>query len=487
MELHAIILAGGSGTRFWPLSRETLPKQMLNIVGNDTLLRHTIRRVTGVVKPENIWIVTTQDKAEAIRFHIESLGKIAKEIKLILEPFGKNTAAAIGLTAIHVKSFFPNESIMVVMPSDHLIPDKENFLNDLNHAIEVAKKGYLITFGIKPSKPETGYGYIKTKDPSNEDIHVLKVERFVEKPDLKTAETFLYKGNYFWNSGIFVWKTSKILSDIKIHLPNLHRTLKEIETLLPSYPDLFSLKGTKMSENKDSIYLKGLYERLESISIDYGVMEKCKDVLMVPATFQWLDLGSFTALDEVIEKDNNGNILKGNFIDIGSSNTIILSGERLIATIGLNNMIVVDTPDATLIVPKSKTQEVRRIVEILKREGRKEYLVHKTVEKPWGNYTVLEKGDGYKIKKIVINPGARLSLQVHKKRSEQWVVLSGVAKVTRDNEIFFLQSEKSIFIPQNSYHRVENTAPLPLQIIEVQYGEYLEEDDIERLEDDYGR
>lgn len=486
-ELHAIILAGGSGTRFWPLSRETLPKQMLKIAGEDTLLRQTIKRISGIIPPKNIWIVTTKSQAQDIKFHIEPLGSMYQEIKLVLEPQGKNTAPAIGLAAIYIKHFCSKEPIIVVMPSDHLIPDTQNFISDLNLAIGAAKNGSLVTFGIRPTRPETGYGYIKVEKKGQENIRVLKVERFVEKPDLKTAETYLLDGNYFWNSGIFVWKNSKILSEIEIYLPNLHNKLKEIESLINTFPENILLGESDKVKNENSSYIDSVYSQIEGISIDYGVMERSRDVMMVEASFRWSDLGSFNALDEVIEKDENGNIFKGNLIDIESKNTTILSGERLIATIGLNDMIVVDTPDATLITPKTKAQDVRKIVELLKKTGREEYLFHKKVERPWGSYIVLEKGDGYKIKRVVINPGSRISLQIHKKRSEHWVVISGIAKVTRDNETFFVEPNQSTYIPQNTKHRLENPGPLPLQIIEIQNGEYLEEDDIERLEDDYGR
>ncbi len=488
VDIHAIILAGGSGTRFWPLSRETLPKQMLKIVGEDTLILQTIKRVSGVIPPENIWIVTTKSQAQDIRFHIDSLGPLSKNIRLIIEPFGKNTAPAIGLSAIHINQFSSKESITVVMPSDHLIPDTENFISDLNIAIEAAKNGYLVTFGIRPTRPETGYGYIKCERRYAEDIKILKVERFVEKPDLKTAEAYLLDGNYYWNSGIFVWKNSKILSEIEAYLPNLHNRLKEIESLLIKSPESPLFGISKKLENENYLlHIDEIYSQIESISIDYGVMEKSRDVMMVKASFRWSDLGSFTALDEVIDKDENGNIFRGNLIDIGSKNTTILSGEKLIATIGLNDMVVVDTPDATLISPKANVQEVRKIVELLKKKGREEYLCHKRVERPWGSYTILDKGNGYKIKRIIINPGSRLSLQVHKKRSEHWVVISGTAKVTRNDETFFVKENQSTYIPQNTKHRLENPGSLPLQIIEVQNGEYLEEDDIERLEDDYGR
>ena len=488
-DVYAIILAGGSGTRFWPLSRETCPKQMLQIVGEDTLLRQTIKRINGFVPPENIWIVTTEDKAQDIKFHLDPLGPMAKEIQFIREPIGRNTAPAIGLAALHIMHLSP-ESIMVVMPSDHFIPDTEKFLSDLRLAIQGAEAGYLVTFGIKPSRPETGYGYVKVDNSSRMELNgFLKVDRFFEKPDIEAARTYFSDDSYFWNSGIFVWKTSQILSEIRNHLPALYQTLKKIESLLfttekPSIPQSLPVREAGAIPNPQ---WSTLYADLESISIDYGIMEQSHNALMVPATFQWFDLGSWAALEEILEKDNSGNIIRGNTIDLGSRNSIVFSGERLVATIGLKDMVVVDTPDATLVTPKNRVQDVRRIVENLRQNGREEHLIHKTVEKPWGSYTVLEKGQGYKIKRVLLKPGGRLSLQLHRRRSEHWVVVTGTAKVTRENETYFVRTNESTYIPINAKHRLENPEGVPLQIIEVQNGEYLEEDDIDRFDDDYGR
>ena len=480
--VFAIILAGGSGTRFWPLSRETCPKQMLQIVGEDTLLRQTVKRVQDFVPQKNIWIVTTEDKTRDTRFHLDPLGPLAKEIQFISEPVGRNTAPAIGFAALCLQRLSP-ESVMIVMPSDHAIPDREKFLSDLRIAIQGAWEDYLVTFGIKPTRPETGYGYIQVEKPS-ESKHsgLLKVDRFLEKPGVQTSKTFLSKGGYFWNSGIFVWKTSKILSEIQKHLPSLHQTLKEIGSLVFSDPRPDQLN--KLNEREE---FNKLYSGLEAVSIDYGIMERSKDVRMVQSSFQWSDLGSWAALDEVLERDRAGNILRGNTIDVDSQNSIIFSEKRLIATIGLKDMVVVDTPDATLVTSKGRTQEVRKIVEALKEKNREEHLIHRTVERPWGSYTVLEKGDGYKIKRIFLKPKARLSLQRHRRRSEHWVVVSGVAKVTRENEVYWVHTNESTFIPINTKHRLENREEEPLQIIEVQNGDYVEEDDIERFDDDYGR
>ena len=455
---------------------------MLQIVGEDTLIRQTIKRMNGFVPPENIWIVTTEDKAQDIKFHLESLGSLVERIQFIKEPVGRNTAPAIGLAAIYLQHL-TSDSVMVVMPSDHAIPDNEKYLGDLKVAIEAAMEDCLVTFGIKPNRPETGYGYIKVDHSSKIKLKgVLKVECFVEKPNLETAKKYLLDGNYFWNSGIFVWKTSKILSEIEKHLPSLYKTLKEIESLLfyfdqPNQPNKLN-KPNKLNE---------LYSSLENISIDYGIMERSSNGLMVPANFLWSDLGSWTALDEMIKKDDAGNIVKGNTIDIGSENSTIFAGERLVATIGLKDMVVVDTPDATLVIPKERVQEVRKIVEILKKNGREEHLIHKTVERPWGSYTVLEKGNGYKIKRVVLKPGAKLSLQLHRRRSEHWVVVSGIAKVTREHEVYSIHTNESTYIPINTKHRLENPGKELLQIIEVQNGDYVEENDIERFSDDYGR
>ncbi len=479
-DVYAVILAGGSGTRFWPLSRETRPKQMLQIVGEDSLLRETIKRIHGFVPGKNIWIVTTEDKAQDIRFHIDSLGTLAKEIQFINEPVGRNTAPAVGLAALYLNHLSP-ESIMVVLPSDHAIPDPGKFLRDLKLAVQGAKEGSLVTFGIKPIRPETGYGYIKVRSKMKSK-GLFKVERFFEKPDLKTAKKYLSHGGYFWNSGIFVFKTSQILTEIRTHLPGLYDTLKKIQALLfePDRP----LNPQSAIRNPQSMTL---YSRLKPISIDYGIMERSPNIRMVPAKFRWSDLGSWAALDEVIEKDKAGNILRGNTINIGSENSTVFAGDRLVATIGLKDMVVVDTPDATLVTPKDRVQEVRMIVETLKQGDREEHLIHKTVERPWGSYTVLEKGDRYKIKRVVLKPKAKLSLQLHRRRSEHWVVVSGVAKVTREGETYLAYTNESTYIPVNTKHRLENPEEVLLQIIEVQNGEYLEEDDIERFADDYGR
>jgi len=467
----AVILAGGKGTRFWPLSRENCPKQMLNIVGEDTLLRQTIKRLNGFISLDNVWIITTDILAQDIRFHLKSLGKDAERIRFIIEPSGRNTAPAVTLAAM-ILNKLSSDSVMVVMPSDHIISDTKQFQNKLQVAVEAAQEGYLVTFGIVPTRPEAVYGYIRSgrpfKDSSDEIFHA---EGFFEKPDAKTAETFLNQGGYYWNSGIFVWKTAKILKEIERYLPSLFKELKKIVELNDLRNETF----------------KELYSSLESISIDHGVMEKSRDVLLIPADFGWCDLGNWTALSDVLEKDEKGNIIQGNAIDIGSENCTVIACDRVLATIGLKDMVVIDTADATLVSSNKMVHEVRKVVETLKRNNREEHLIHRTVERPWGNYTVLEKGNRYKIKRIVLHPKARLSLQLHQHRSEHWVVVFGTARVTRGEEVFDVHANESTFIPIAVKHRLENPGPIPLQIIEIQNGDYVEEDDIERLDDDYQR
>ena len=444
---------------------------MLNILGEDTLLRQTIKRLDGFHPPVNIWIVTIESLAQDIRFHLQALGKEAEKIRIIIEPSGKNTAPAIGFAALTINRISP-DSIMMVMPSDHAIKDTKEFQEGLQKAVRIAEEGYLVTFGIKPSRPETAYGYVQAGRPlPNSKDMIFHVEKFLEKPDLETAEALILQGNFYWNSGIFVWKTSKILKEINTYLPWLDKGLKKIDEL---------------KDLKEEVFQE-IYASFKSISIDYGVLERSQDVVVIPASFGWSDLGSWTALDDVLGRDERGNILQGNIVDLGSENSTILACDRLIATIGLRDMVVVDTPDATLVSSKEKVQDVRKVVEGLKRDHREEHLVHRTVERPWGSYTVLEKGPRYKIKRVVLQPKAKLSLQIHHHRSEHWVVISGTARVTRGEESYDVHPNESTFIPISVKHRLENPGLIALQIIEVQNGDYVEEDDIERFDDDFGR
>jgi len=472
-------MAGGSGTRFWPLSREKMPKQLLKIGGEDTLIRQTVSRISPLIRFENIFIVTNQSLADTISHQLTSKFDRTWDGNFILEPEAKNTAPALGLAALHLERLDP-ESVMIVLSADHSIRKADEFLSLLRKASEAARQDYLVTFGIKPDRPETGYGYIKAGEPiktaesrgqGNVDVH--RVEAFVEKPDIETAKGYLKDGRYYWNSGIFVWKTKTLLGEIEKHQPSLYNGLQKIRNVI----------GT----SQEADVIREVFKKLESISIDYGVMEKTDRAAVIPADIGWSDVGSWTALDDVTDHDASGNIIAGNVIDIGSRDSIIYAEKRLVATIGLKDAVVVDTPDATLVCSKDRAQDVKKVVDELKKRKAEEHLIHRTVYRPWGSYTVLEMGDRYKIKRIEINPGAKLSHQMHNHRSEHWVVVSGTARVTNGEKVYDVHPNESTYIPMSTKHRLENAGKIPTQIIEVQNGEYLEEDDIVRFDDDYKR
>jgi mannose-1-phosphate guanylyltransferase/mannose-6-phosphate isomerase len=472
--MYVVIMAGGSGTRFWPLSRETMPKQLLKIGGEDTLIRETVSRVLPLVRMEDIFIVTNQGLADSIGNQLSTKFNRSWDGNVILEPEAKNTAPALGLAALHLERLDP-EAVMIVLAADHSIRKTDEFLNVLRKAGEAALHCYLVTLGIKPDRPETGYGYIKSGEKCKEAgiDGVCKVEAFVEKPDVDTAKGYLKKGGYYWNSGMFVWKVSALLDEIAKCHPALHQGLEEIRMSI----------GTE----KEAEVIKAVFKELDPISIDYAVMEKTNRAAVIPADIGWSDVGSWTALDEVSDRDAAGNVITGNVIDIGSRDSIIYAEKRLVATIGLKNAVVVDTPDATLVCSKERAQDVKKIVYELKKRKAEEHLTHRTVHRPWGSYTILENGDRYKIKRLVIIPGAKLSHQLHYHRSEHWVVVAGTARVTNGDREYDVHPNESTYIPMSTKHRLENRGRIPLQIIEVQNGEYLEEDDIVRFDDDYNR
>jgi mannose-1-phosphate guanylyltransferase/mannose-6-phosphate isomerase len=472
--MYAVILAGGSGTRFWPLSREATPKQLLSVFGDSTMIQQTVARLNTSIAVENIYIVTGQKYAYDIKSQLIEICN-SDRFTILIEPEGKNTAPAIGLAAIYIRNKAP-DTVMAVMPSDHIILKNDLFVEVLKKAKNISLTGYLTTIGIIPERPETGYGYIKKGKSlskghrgkgkkrtlaadSKPEITAYTVERFVEKPDLKLAKKYINSGNYYWNSGIFVWRVSDILEEIKKQMPDLYKGLTKIEKAI----------GKKNEQDVLSI------------------MENASKVAVVPADIGWSDLGSWRALDDIAEKDKSGNIMNGNVIDINSKNSIVYAGERLVATVGLENTVVVDTPDATLICNKDNTQDVRKVVKELKKKGADELLEHLTVKRPWGSYTILEVGSRYKIKRIVVKPGARLSHQLHHHRSEHWVVVSGTARVTIAEKTYNVHPNESTYVPISTKHRLENPGKVPLQLIEVQNGDYIEEDDIVRFDDMYER
>ncbi len=475
--LYAVILAGGSGTRFWPLSRRLAPKQLLSLTSEQTMLQDTVLRIGPSVPAERIWVVTGRDLVDETRRQLRVINVGAA---VISEPTGRNTALAIAVAAERLLAA-DRDAVMVVLPADHSVAKPDAFRATLAVAAGVAREGYLVTIGIVPRRPETGYGYIKLGTPLSQDgkktrrAEAFRVERFVEKPDRTRAEQYLAAGNYFWNSGMFVWRASDVAEELRRYAPGIASAGAQI--------------ARAMAEPVvDEARLRGLYEAAESVSIDYAVMERSTRVAVVPAEFGWSDVGSWAALDDVAAKDERGNVISGRVVDVDSRRSIVYAQDRVVATIGLDNLIVVDTPDATLVCAKDRAQEVRKVVDALEAQRAQEHIVHKTVQRPWGAYTVLGEGAGYKIKRIVVNPLARLSLQMHRQRSEHWVVVSGTARVTCGERVYDVKTYESTFIPPQTKHRLENVDPqVPLEIIEVQNGPYLGEDDIVRFDDDFGR
>ena len=463
--VYALILAGGVGSRFWPFSRELEPKQFMKIIGGESLLQNTIKRLKGTIIPSHTYIVSNSTYYYELKKQTASLH--IPESNLILEPEGKNTAPAIGLCAKLIEKK-DKDAILAVFPADHFIKGEDKFKDCLDKAVSCAQEGFLVTIGIKPTKPSTGYGYVKTGlRVKGKGLSYFLVEKFLEKPNLSQARKYIADKNYYWNGGIFVWKVSVFLDELKKFRPDLYSVLSVIK-------------------DKDDIVK--VWGRINPISVDYGIMEHSKKIALVPADFQWTDLGSWDALNEVIVKDSDGNIIQADSIDVSSKGICVLSrSNRLIGTIGLKDLVIADTPDALLVCAKERAQEVKTIVDKLKLSDRKEHIVHMTDKRPWGSYTILQVGNGFKIKLVEIDPYKRLSLQLHNKRAEHWVVVSGIAKVTCGSRVKIVRSNESIYIPRDTKHRLENPQKSPLKIVEVQTGSYLQEDDIERFEDDFRR
>ena len=495
-QTHAVILAGGSGSRLWPLSRQHLPKQFLALEGKASLLQTTINRLSPLIAAKNVLIVTQEAHAKGEAYHA------LLPYQTLFEPVGRNTAPAIALAAARLMADGA-DPIMVVLPADHIIKDEMRFRAQLSIAIAAAESGKLITFGIQPTRPDTGFGYIKVKSrtetiglrteqkpstPSSvlePQSCVYEVDRFTEKPDEITAERFLKEGGYYWNSGMFVWRASVILAEIHQHLPAVYEVIQTI--IAESRTPKASQQGTFQQATFQRAVEKH-FAAMPSISIDYGVLEKSSRVSLIPCDIGWSDVGSWQAVHEISAKDTNGNALQGNVIAVDCKNSLIRAEKRLVAAIGMEDLCVIETADAVLISKSDQTQRVREVVDILHQRGATEHVYHAKVNRPWGSYTVLEEDqDGFKIKRIEVAPGARLSLQSHKQRSEHWVVVSGAATVTNGEKVFTVHKNQSTYIPIGTKHRLENCGSEPLHIVEIQVGDYLGEDDIQRYEDNYGR
>ena len=473
--MHAVIIAGGSGTRFWPKSRENLPKQLLNISGQETLIQNTVGRISSIISAENIWIITNEQHAFETCYQLKKMG--VPPSQLLTEPIARNTAAAIGYSAKILSQRNP-DAIMAVFPADHVITTIEPFLRLLKQAETIANENHLVTLGIKPTSPETGYGYIKQGKAIEENS--FKVDRFIEKPDKLTAEKYLKEGSYYWNSGIFVWKVSTLLNEISLYLPKLHEQLEELTS------NTAPIKG-KYPYQKLSESGKKIFHSLESVSIDHGVMEKSTNVAVLPAEIGWNDVGTWTSLAKISKNDSHGNIINGNVVSVENSDSIIQAENRLVAALGLKNIIVVDTPDALLVCAKERAQDIKKIVEKIKLEKRPEVRATTSETRPWGSYTIIHKETNYLVKRIEVLPGESLSLQSHDHRSEHWTVVSGVAQVQIGETSQTLNANQFVEIPKGAKHRLTNPDETTLIIIEVQLGDKLDEDDITRYEDKYGR
>ena len=458
---HAIILAGGSGTRLWPLSRNLMPKQLLVFGGETTLLQQTVTRVLEAFDPSRIWIVTNEEHVFEVRKQAAVI-EPALEGQVIAEPLGRNTLPAIMLGLDRVVRE-DETALAAVFPSDHLIRDSGAWVRDLHRASRLAVQKKFVTFGVEPHKPETGYGYVAIGEELGENAYGVK--GFVEKPDYVTATRLIHEGSHLWNSGMFLFSARHFLTQVARCEPQLWDWWmgREEKPLVEGYRDI------------------------PNISVDYGVVEKIDNISMVRAGFDWDDLGSWEAMYRLGDKDQNGNVVKGDVLAMDCRNCLLISEGGKLAAVGLSDMIMVQTRDATLSCPMKQVQSVRDVVAALKDQGSQLVESHVTVYRPWGNYTVLEEGEFYKIKRIQVNPGARLSSQMHHHRSEHWVVVSGTAEVEVDNKPVILVENQFVDIPKASQHRLANPGKVLLDIIEIQSGPYLEEDDIVRFDDVYGR
>ncbi len=468
-----VILSGGSGSRLWPLSRQQRPKQFLRIFEDQTLFQTTIQRLKGLHNLEAPLIVCNEDYRFMVAEQLRELGELNQGI--LLEPFGRNTAPAIALAAIYALQAQPS-AMLLVMPADHVIKDIQSFHNAIYKAQAIAELGYLVTFGVVPTHAETGYGYIQGGAPILEAVStdVQEVLRFVEKPNQATAEHYLETGDYFWNSGIFLFKAEVYL--------------QELGQFHPEILEACQLALQQQRYDGDFIRLDTqVFSACPDLSIDYAVMEKTKNTAVIPLIAGWSDLGAWSAVWEIGTKDPKGNVLCGKTQIHQSENNLIYSEERLVALVGVENLVVIDTQDATLVAHRDHVQDVKKIVDILKASGSPEAITHRKVNRPWGSYEALDSGDRFQVKRIVVNPGAKLSLQKHHHRAEHWIVVKGTAEVTCDDKTFLLSENQSTYIPLGSVHRLANPGKVVLELIEVQSGSYLGEDDIVRFEDKYGR
>jgi len=472
-----VILSGGSGTRLWPLSREQYPKQLLALLNDKTLIQNTVLRLQGVKGVESPLVVCN----DSHRFIVaEQLRQINREPSgIILEPAGRNTAPAIAIAALHACRN-GDDPILAILPSDHVVRDLAVFRQALEKGAELAQQGCLVTFGIVPNAPETGFGYIKRHaealaEPEGKELpFAYKIESFVEKPDAATARKFLESGHYTWNSGMFLFKASSIQEEMERHCPDILASCRE------------AVKGARSDLDFTRLDEKAFLS-CRPDSIDYAVMEKTARGVVVPLDAGWSDVGSWQALWQLGLPDDHGNVLRGDVILQDCQDNFVYADSRMVAAVGVKNLVVVETPDAVLVADRGQAQRVKEIAERLKAEKRPEYFGHVKVHRPWGSYQTVDLEDRFQVKRITVKPGATLSLQMHHHRAEHWVVVRGTARVTCGEKVIMLSENQSTYIPLGTKHRLENPGVIPLELIEVQSGSYLGEDDIVRFEDHYGR
>ncbi len=469
MKIIPVILSGGSGTRLWPLSRKMYPKQFINLHAELTMLQETVTRLDGLDLDHPIVVCN-----EEHRFIVaEQLRQIDIESPvIILEPEGKNTAPAIALAAQYCQQQGKQDSMLLVLAADHIILDQQAFHQSIEKAVAVASKGALVTFGIVPDKAEAGYGYIRYQPlPS---AQVFEVTEFVEKPDAQTAQSYLESGEYLWNSGMFLFMSGQYLSELSVHQPEIAHCVQ--------------LAMQNLSSDLDFVRIDAeAFAKCPSDSIDYAVMEKTDRAMVVPLDAGWNDIGSWSSLWQVNDKDESGNSVHGDVMLVDSSNNLAMSESRLLAAVGVDDLIMVETKDAILVAHQDKSQQVKEIVDQLKLQQREESNFHRVVYRPWGCFDSIEEGERFKVKRISVKPGAKLSLQMHHHRAEHWIVVSGTARVQRGDEEMILTENESTYIHVGQTHSLENPGQLPLELIEIQTGSYLGEDDIVRFEDKYGR
>lgn len=480
-QLIPVIMAGGSGTRLWPLSRGLFPKQFLTLQDTHTMLQNTILRLEDINCFHPL-VISNESHRFLVAEQLRELNLLSGNI--ILEPVGKNTAPAIALAAIqalkHVDAGNSEDPLLLVLAADHVIKDEKAFCSAVNQAVPYALAGKLVTFGIVPTCPETGYGYIRSGDVqylhehNDNSARAYSVAQFVEKPDLQTAQGYVASGDYYWNSGMFLFRASRYLDELKQFRPDIYQACQQAMQIIE--PDLDFVRVNKEA-----------FMQCPDDSVDYAVMEKTDDAVVVPMNAGWSDVGSWSSLWDISEKDSEGNVHQGDVLSHNCQNNYVFAESSLVTTVGVKNLVVVQTKDAVLVAARDQVQDVKKIVEQIKAAGRSEHHVHREVYRPWGKYDSIDQGERYQVKRLSIKPGEQLSLQMHHHRAEHWVVVQGTAKVTCGDKSMLLSENQSFYVPLGMKHSLENPGKIPLEVIEIRSGSYLADDDIERFWDKYGR